>query len=93
MSKSTRPYRSRLENPSDEEIQRRWRALLPLGLKWFVISALSAPGLFLLHHYWQPAKPMADILSVVFRIAVGGMGIFAFLVVMALVFSRPKLNK
>jgi hypothetical protein len=93
MAKPARSYRSRIENLSDEEIQRRWRSLLPMGLKWLLVCAVAAPALFLLNHYGQPAKPMADMVSVAFRIAIGGVGMFAFLVVMALIFSRPRLTK
>jgi hypothetical protein len=93
MARSNRSRRSRFENISDEEIQARWRALRPMGIKWLVICAVAAPSLFALHHYWQPSKQVADILSVAFRIAVGGAGLFAFLVLMSIVFARPKLNK
>jgi hypothetical protein len=90
MTRSTHARRSRFDDLTDAEIQARWRALKPVFLKWLILCALAAPAMFVLHHYWQPGKPMADILSVAFRIAVGGVGLFAFLVCMALFFSRPK---
>jgi hypothetical protein len=93
MTRSTPPRRSRFDTLTDAEIQARWRALKPMFLKWLVCCGLAAPAVFALNHYWQPAKPIADFLSVAFRIAVGGTGLFAFLVFMALFFSRPKVGR
>jgi hypothetical protein len=93
MAKPNRPRGNRFEHLSDDEIQARWRALKPMFIKWLIICALAAPCLFFANRLWPPGPQMANILAVAFRIAVGGAGLFAFLLVMALIFSRPKRDQ
>jgi hypothetical protein len=62
-------------------------------IKWLTICSVAVPALFLLNRYWQPGQQMTSILAVAFRIAVGGAGLFAFLTIMALVFSRPRSTR
>jgi len=93
MAKPNRPRGTRFDNLSDEEIQARWRASKPMFIKWLIICALAAPCLFLVNHYGQFGQQMTNVLAIAFRIAIGGAGLFAFLTIMALVFSRPKGDK
>ena len=93
MAKPKNSRNSRFENVSDEENQARWRAMLPMGIKWMIICGIATPALFLLNRYWQPGQQMTNILAISFRIALGGAGLFAFLTVMAWVYSRPKGGK
>jgi hypothetical protein len=90
MSKQVRRRPSRFENLSDEEIQARWRSLRPMSIKWLIICAVVAPSLFLLYHFWQPGPQLTFLFSLAFRIAVGGIGMFAFLTCLAFYFSRSQ---
>ena len=90
MRKHVTKRRSRFENLSDEEIQARWRALRPMSIKWLIICTVAAPSLYLIFHFWQPGSQMTYLFSLAFRIAAGGMGMFAFLACLAFFFSRRQ---
>jgi hypothetical protein len=90
MNRRRRHHPSRFDNLSDAEIQARWRALRPMSLKWLIICSVAAPALFLAYRLWQPGPQMTFLFSLAFRIAVGGVGMFAFLTCLALYFSRPQ---
>jgi hypothetical protein len=81
---------SRFDHLSDEDIQARWRSLRPMSMKWLIICAVAAPALFFLYHFSQPGPQWTYLFSLAFRIAVGGIGMFAFLACMAFYFSRSR---
>jgi hypothetical protein len=93
MRRITRPRTNRFDSLSHEEIQARWRALTPMFVKWLILCSVAVPAVFLLNRYWHPGQQVTNFLAVAFRIAVGGAGLFAFLTVMALVFSRPRSTR
>jgi polyferredoxin len=93
MTRSARQRHSRFEDLSDDEIRARWRDLRPMFFKWLILCVLAAPALFVLNHFLRPGPPIDRIVTVAFQIAIGGNGVFAFLLFMALIFSRRRSDK
>ena len=84
---------NRLEQLTDEEIQRRWKGLTPMFIKALIVGVVAAPSIYAFNHLSHLDQKMTDILNVAFQISCAFAVLFAFLTAMGLMFGRPTAKQ
>ncbi|HUO07531.1 MAG TPA: hypothetical protein VM008_04470 [Phycisphaerae bacterium] len=77
---------SKLETLTNEEIQKKWDALLPNFIRYTSLAAIVSIGVYLTNHFGHLSQRATDIVVVAFEISSIFTVCFLFLTLAALYF-------
>jgi hypothetical protein len=84
---------TRLDQLTDEQVQERWRALLPLFAKMLAAASVVMIGVFVFNHFAPANQKVTDFATVVFDISSIFTVCAAFLTATALLFGGARWKK
>jgi hypothetical protein len=85
--------KTRFDRLSDEDIDARWKSLLPTFKRTFIVAALIATALFCVNHFLLLPQRATDIVNVAFQVTCAMAVCFGVLLAMGLWVSRGGWRK